>query len=136
MGRVAVMEMLVSGLPMPADRVWPNFALDGPPSGPGAWLVLRWGAEQTRFGARGGKRDLNVWAYSRRAEGTDYEILDQVLLKVEYLLTSTVHHLGSDGSKFIMADFQGFSEDLIDNGYDAIAKNARFVVLCAYPAAG
>jgi hypothetical protein len=136
MGRAAVMELLVSGLPMDADRVWPNFALDGPPSGPGVWVVLRWGAEQVRFGARGGKRDLNIWAYSRRADSTDYEVLDQVLFKVEYLLTHTVHYTGNDGSKFITADFQGFSEDLLDNGYDAIAKNARFVVLCADPAAG
>lgn len=137
MGRVAVMELLVGdsglqGMGIDEDKIWPNFALDAAPP-VGVFLVLRWGAEQARFGEPGGKRDLNVWAYRKRTLGTDYLPLDEALRRVTFLFTSTVQFEGSDGSVLVTADYQGMSEDLIDNGYDAIAKNARFVVLCREP---
>lgn len=137
MGRVAVMELLkndsqLQGFGLNADRIWPNFALDGAPR-TGPFIVLRWGAMQSRFGTEGGRQDLNIWAYQPRQEGTDYALLDQILRRVTALMTATIHYVGTDGSSLVTADFEGFSEDLVDNGYDAITRNARFTVLCRQP---
>lgn len=138
MGRVAVKERLSTypalvGLGIDGDKIWPNFALDISPRTEGVWLVLRWGINPDRFGQPGGRRTLNVWVYQARQVGTDYAAVDAVMRAVVEAMLESVHFTGSDGSVLRCADFNGFSADLVDEGYDAIARSAEFTVLCADP---
>lgn len=138
MGRVALMERLLTypaiqeaGITM--DHIWPNFALDISPRTDGLFMVLRWGANLAAFGNRSGKRSLTVWVYQPRQMGTDYTAIDLMIGHVIECLIDTVHFEGSDGSVLSCADFNGLSADLVDEGYDTIARNADFSVLCREP---
>lgn len=138
MGRVAMMELLstdatLNALGINANHIWPNFALDISPRQDGIFLILRWGGVSSRFGDPGGTRSVRVWAYQAIQLGTDYANIDKVLGAVTDLLTGTIHYTGTDGSAITAADFRGYSEDLKDQGYDAIARNAEFTVLCRDP---
>lgn len=135
MGRVAVMELLatypaLNDRGIDASRIWPNFAMDAEPRTDGIWLILRWGPAPARWSGPGGKRSLNVWAYQAKQRGTDYTEIDLTLGDVISALITAVHYEGTDGSVLSCADFNGLSQDLVDEGYDAIARNAEFTVLC------
>lgn len=109
------------------DRIWPNFALDGSPR-TGKWLVLRFGQAPGRWGKPGGAAALSVWAYASRMETTDHNDLSVVLDSVERVLMGMEHYQG--GSHIITTvRFSGRSEDLNDEGYDAIAMNSAFSVV-------
>lgn len=131
--RTAVMELLttdseLNGLGIDLDHVWPNFALDRQiPRDATPWLVLRWGAASVRFGGPG-NRSLNVWAYIGRQYTTDHSELDRILNRVLNLLCGTTNYTAADGGKIAQVTFRGFSEDLADEGYDAIARSAQFQV--------
>lgn len=134
MGRVAIFELLTQYQDLVdeginEDLVWPMFSLDVSPRSEEIWLILRWGAEASRFGSPGGKRNLDVWAYQPRQIGVDYGQIDKILAIVTRALTETVHFEGTDGSMFVTADFLGYSPDSQDPGWDAIARSAQFAVL-------
>lgn len=114
-----------------SDRIWPNFSLDGAPRDGIPWLILRWGLRTPRFGSVGGpgKQKLTVWAYRIRQASTDFTVLDDVLSRVVEIMATT-EQFESDDSVISTVDFNGYSEDINDNGYDAIAKNADFTVVC------
>lgn len=138
MGRVALMELLstdatINALGINASHIWPNFALDISPRQDGIFLILRWGGVNSRFGDPGGARSVKVWAYQAIQLGTDYGDIDKVLAAVTDVMIGTIHYEGTDGSSITTADFRGLSEDLRDQGYDAIARNAEFTVLCRDP---
>jgi hypothetical protein len=138
MGRAAIFEMLTTNQDLidegiSEDLVWPMFSLDASPRSEGNWLILRWGAENSRFGKPGGKRNLDVWAYQPRQLGVDYAQIDRLLGIVTGIMTSTVHFEATDGSVFVTADFLGYSPDSEDPGWDAIARSAQFAVLLREP---
>lgn len=131
--RTAVMELLstdpvLNDLGIDADHVWSNFALDRQiPRDATPWLVLRWGASTVRFGGPG-NRSLNVWAYIARQYTTDHTDLDDILLRVFEVLCGTTQYVAADGGRIAQVTFRGFSEDLADEGYDAIARSVQFQV--------
>lgn len=132
--RAAVFSLLSGDAELTAmgfgpDRIWPAFALDTSPR-TGKWLVLRWGSSPGRFGAVGGATALVVWAYQAQAESREYGPLTAALVRVCDVLTIQQHVVGDDGWVLTQADFRGFSDDLFDAGYDAIAKNAAFTAVC------
>lgn len=131
--RVAVMELLASdpemnAMGINADRIWPNFAFDRQPQRDDQpWLILRWGATSVAFGGPS-SRVLNIWAYKARQISTDHRDLDAPLARALTLLCDAVHYVGSDGGVIHQARFAGFSEDLVDEGYDAIARSLQMQV--------
>ncbi len=141
MGRAAVYDLLRTSEDLIEEGIsdqtlWPMFSLDISPRTQNLFVVLRWGAEQSRFGTAGGKRNLDVWAYQPRQFGVDYAKIDRVLSIVVRVMTDTVHYEGSDGSLLVTSDFLGFSPDAVDPGWDAVGRSAQFSVLCREPAAG
>lgn len=134
MSRVGVLELLaadatLNSMGINGDRIWPNFALDGAPRDGGLWLVLRWGSRPGRWGGVGGKQSLTVWAYQGRQVSNDFTAILAVLDRVTGVLAGVSNHVASDGSVVTTVDYGGESEDLVDEGYDAIAKSVQFTVV-------
>jgi len=136
MCRVAMYELLKNDSELQAfgidqNHLWPNFALDGAPRDGIPWIVMRWGSRPSRFGRQpGGPLALTIWAYQIRQKGSDFTVLDALLTRCTELLGGVEHYEGTDGSVITSVDFRGYSEDLTDDGYDAIAKNAAYTVVC------
>ena len=131
--RTAAFEILstdpeLNAMGIDADRVWPNFSFDRPiPRDDKPWIILRWGPTGVRFGGPG-TRILNVWAYKARQASTDHADLDAPLARCLTLLCGATHYAASDGGRIAQVTFRGFSEDLADDGYDAIARSMQLVV--------
>lgn len=122
-------DATLNSLGISTDHIWPNFALDASPRADGPWLVLRWGSSPARFGRQpGGATALTVWAYVARQRSTDHSDLVAILERTSGILLSMEHAAG-DGWIVSTVDFRGYSEDLQDAGYDAIAKNAAYTVI-------
>jgi hypothetical protein len=130
MGRVALRELLGGVGGVDIEHIWPGFSLDVSPRKDGIWLVMRWGPVQARSRASAGSRSVTVWAYQSKQVGNDYAALDAVLRAVKDAIVGAVHYVGTDGSVVSCGDFRGYSGDLEDQGYDAIARNAEFTILC------
>lgn len=118
----------LTGMGLDEDRIWPNFALDGSPR-TGKWLVMRYGQSPGRWGQPGGSTALTVWAYASRMETTDHAELQLILDRVDELILGMVHVDGGDGYTVTATRYGGRSEDLSDEGYDAIAMNSAFSVV-------
>lgn len=128
--RAAIRNALLADaeLDLGEDRIWPNFALDGAPR-TGKWLVLRFGQAPGRWGHPGGATSLTVWAYASRMETKDHAELQEILDRVDKILLGMEHYDGGDGYIVTAVRYEGRSEDLSDEGYDAIAMNSAFSVV-------
>lgn len=88
------------------------------------FITTRWG-NITRGVGSSRRQLLDVWAYDR---ALDYDRIDKILLRVEFLLTNVEAEEATEG--FITTiEWQGSSPDLRDDGYDARTRNSTFEVV-------
>lgn len=132
MSRTAVFELLRDDLylqtvyGLDANHIFPNFSIDTPPRD-GYFLVMRWGEKSLAKVVRP-IQILDVWAHRPMEQSREFDDLEQLLNRVEEVLTGAVHFQASDGSILAGVDFTGQSGDQVDGGYDTITRNAAFEV--------
>lgn len=91
------------------------------------FMVLRWGTESPRSPGRDSRivrTGLTVWVYNRES---DYGPIHRALLRIRDILVPIAGVDHGDGWIIDVED-NGTSEDLWDDGYSAITRNAVFTI--------
>lgn len=118
------------------DHVFPNYSMDGRPSD-GKFLILRWEEStfnsQTYTGMRNGMkrapRVLTVWAHQPLEISNDFGEIDEILSRVEDVLSELEHVAGADGYTVTCVQPNGKSRDLKDDAFNTICRTSTFGVL-------
>lgn len=131
MARAAVYAALKNNPTLQAMnvKVFPNYALDRPPSRQYPFLILRWEEQVPRIGVRRGPTVLTVWAHCPTSYSTDYSVVDALLNVVDNVLTTMEHVDGNDGQTVTEIRWTGRGSDMKDPGYETITKTSAFEVL-------
>lgn len=125
--RAAVHQLLSSDAMLATLGVEGVFAANSADSedvaGLGCFLVVRWEDSLRAFGTRA-QVPLVVWAHDH---GRDYgQRIQPALERVKDLLGGAVHLAGADGFTLTLAEWQGDSGDLFDDGYNTITRYSTF----------
>lgn len=110
------------------DNVLANYDGDQRPSDK-MFMVLRWGAKELDPRILRGPKRLTIWVHMYREFSTDYVRIDEVIDRLEELLTGIIDVPGADGYTLTLVDQDGSSEDLKDDGYQTICRSVSFKVL-------
>ncbi len=126
--RVALSERLagdsqLNALGINAASIFNANDVDSPEARP--FVIIVWGDEARPFGGAG-RRSVSVWAHDA---GTSYQVIDQILSRVQELIDSSVHITGTDGSRISVFNYQGSSGDLVDDGYGTVTRYASWEAL-------
>jgi hypothetical protein len=89
------------------------------------FLIVSWQPGSAAFGKHGSEAVL-VWAHDK---DRDYTAVDAALSRVRDLLHDATHIVGEDGRTLTTARWNGVSDDLYDDGYGTVTKNADFTVV-------
>jgi hypothetical protein len=127
--RAAVQAIVESAVPADMPVFGSNAADAVDVKGLERFVVLHWGETTQAIGWHG-PSSLTVWAHSR---DRDYGPLDVTLLAIGSALLSSQHVPGDDGVTLTQVDWQGLSDDLLDDGYGTATKNAGFAVVGRKP---
>lgn len=120
----ALKEDAVISSAAPGYGCYPNNAADTPEEQ--QFLILRW-LDTTPGPVKGrGPQALQVWAHDHSGS---YEIIDKMLKRVTEVLLSLTHVQGGDGKTVTCVDWTGESQDLYDDGFRTITRNAAFTVV-------
>lgn len=108
----------------PGYGCYQNNSVDTPPEA--QFLILRWldttpGPTKSR-----GPVTLQVWAHDHSGS---YAVIDKMLARVRDILTAMTHVDGADGKTVTCVDWTGESQDLYDDGFRTITRNAAFTVV-------
>jgi hypothetical protein len=108
----------------PGYGCYPNNSVDTPPED--QFLILRW-LDKTPGPVKGrGPVSLQVWAHDHSGS---YTVIDQMLKRVSDILLAMVQVDGGDGHTVTCVDWTGESQDLYDDGFRTITRNAAFTVV-------
>lgn len=89
------------------------------------FVVIHWEEGSRVFGNRGVDSVL-IWVHDKNR---DYGRIDQALRRIRDVLQEAVHVPGVDGVTLTQADWQGWSGDLYDDGYNTVTRNGGFAVV-------
>lgn len=137
MSRAAVLDALRADTELmslvPTGNIIADPQGEGRPNdvSPNNFIVLRW-EESVDWNAavQRGPRLLTVWSHHPREISTDYNDVDKILLRVGIIITSLEDVVGADDWRVTMIyPAGGWSGDLVDTGYNTVARNAGFKVL-------
>jgi hypothetical protein len=100
---------------------------------PGNFVVLRWGEQDWDSRVKRGPVNLTVWAHSPKEKTDSFNDINFILYTITDVLLGLEQIVGADGWRLTCIDAAGgWSEDIVDDGYNTIAKNAPFRVLTNY----
>lgn len=106
------------------DSLYPNFSADSPAADQQRWVVLRWGVVEPPFAPQVPVRPqtLTLWAYDRER---DFAAIAAILRRCRTLLTDLSAVWTGDGH-LLEIQQTGSSEDLWDDGYQAVTRNEAY----------
>jgi hypothetical protein len=93
------------------------------------FMVLRWGPLDLDPRILRGTKKLTIWVHMYREFSTDYVRIDNVIDRLESVLTDIIDVPGEDGFTLTLVEPDGASEDLKDDGYQTICRSVSFRVL-------
>lgn len=133
MSRAAVIDAIIndtvlSALGFDASNVKSNYDGEQRPSDQ-MFMVLRWGALELDPRILRGTKKLTIWVHVYREFSTDYVRVDNVIDRLQTVLTDMIDVPGDDGFTLTLVEPDGASEDLKDDGYQTICRAASFRVL-------
>jgi hypothetical protein len=120
----------LNSLGLNQDTIFHNYSSEERPRDNGPFLILRWGiTAPPRFnGAVKSPESVRVWCHWPLQVTNDYTKIINVLDRVDYVVTQLRDVTGSDGYTLSFVTVGGRSEDLIDDGFGTITKNAEYQV--------
>lgn len=130
----------LNALGIDSSAVFPNYANDKRPRDDGPFIILRWenqsylgastlGGFGSGTGMGRGPRDLTVWAHLPREISSDFTRLDEILDRLDDILSPLEHVDGDDGYTLTCVRATGRGGDSTDDGYSTITRNAGYKVL-------
>lgn len=122
--RVAVQQLVETDSELASIGVQAVYGSNSVDSAPeDCFIVLHWETTTKAFGLVGSPQ-LTVWVYDKER---DYSLrIDPAIDRVKTIFTEAVHVPGSDGITLTAATWNGDSDDLFDDGYNAITRTASF----------
>lgn len=137
MSRAVVLDAIINdtvlaGMGFDGDNVLPNYTAEQRPSD-NMFIVLRW--ETTDVTLRGddstmmrGPRNVNTWVHMYREFSTDFNRIDTVIDRLDFVLSNIIDVPGSDGRTVSQITAGGKSRDLKDDGYQTYCRSASYQV--------
>ena len=127
----------LAALGITEDRIFEIQSLDERPFHSGPFVVFKWEEStiytQTYTGMQNGidraPRVLQIWVHIPMDETREYDLIDQILNRIDIVLDGMEHVQGSDGYTVTLARKAGRSGNLVDEGYKTITRNAVYGVL-------
>ena len=112
-------------------------SVDERPVHHGPFVILKWEEStiytQTYTGMQNGipraPRVLQVWVHIPLDDTREYDLIDQILNRIDDVLDAMEHVPGLDGYTVTVARKAGRSGNLVDEGFKTITRNAVFGVL-------
>ena len=95
------------------------------------FIVIRWGQDNPVAYQGKASNTVTIWFHSK---GQDYGPIDKAMERVKAMLADVVHRVGDDGWTMTIAEWNGDSADLIDDGFGTITRNSAFTVVSRYNA--
>lgn len=97
------------------------------------FLQMRWGDGEPGVGIPGNshdKRYLTVWVHDKAVEHMgDYSRIDAIAARMKVVLYNILGaHDTVSGGYVSVIEWQGDSDDLVDDGHDTICRNVTFAV--------
>ena len=127
----------LNALGIDETKIFESHSIDERPVHSGPFMVLKW-EEPTNYtssytgsvnGIQRAPRTLTVWVHIPWDETREFNLIDQILDRVELILDGMEHVPGLDGYTVTLANPAGRSGNLADEGFKTITRNAVFGVL-------
>ena len=121
---------------LPANRIFTQHDFKEVPQS-GLFLVIRW-EESTNFsqtytgmgnGISRAPRVLTLWVHSPKDWKTDFELIDQVIDRIDNMFAEIEDQPGTDGYSITSIRNAGRSGDLDDEALNTVVRNAAYSVL-------
>lgn len=93
------------------------------------FIVIRWLETSPTFG-QVGPTLCEIWVHERNTQ--DYGRIDDALARIKELMLTVVHRDGEDGVTMTVAEWNGDSRDLADEGYGTLTRNSTYTVVGRY----
>ena len=133
MSRAAFIEALYSDsdlndVGLDEDTIFHNFSSEERPSDTGPFAILRWGIRPPpRFGGTvKSPETVRIWIHWPIQVTNDYQKIVSIFDHIDDLTKELNDVPGSDGYTLSFVTIGGRSEDLIDDGFGTITKNAEY----------
>lgn len=124
--RAALQTLLENDTELALEAVFPTNSVDTPTE---KWFaVIAWGVTTPAYGTTGSDR-VFIWFHDRNR---DYGRINAALLRVKQLLEATLALQGTDGVVLSVAEWNGESQDLRDDGYGTLTRYAEFTTVSRY----
>ena len=130
-------DATLAGLGISDEFVSPQHDLNEVPRQDGLFIVVRW-EESTLFnqnytgmgnGISRAPRVLTLWVHSPRKFGTNFELIDQVIDRIDDIFAEIEDEPGTDGYSITTIRNSGRSGDLDDEVLNTVTRNAAYTVL-------
>lgn len=124
--RAAVISLLEGDTELALEAVYAANSVDTPPE---SWFaVVSWGVSTPAYGTTG-REQVFVYFHDRNR---DYGRINRGLTRLKELLDASVGVEGADGIVLSVAEWNGESPDLRDDGYDTLTRYAEFTTVSRY----
>lgn len=126
----------LAGLGINDGNVFPQHDLKSRPKTDN-FIVIRW-EESTQFsqtytgmsnGLSRAPRVLTLWVHSLQEVSTDFEHIDKIIDRIDYLFSQLENSPGTDGYTITEIRNSGRSGDLEDEVLNTVSRNASYAVL-------
>jgi hypothetical protein len=137
MSRAAILDAIVNDSDLQAEgfdstNVLVNYDGEQRPSDK-MFLVLRWEAEDPVLLGDDevvrSARNLAVWVHMYREFSTDFVRIDDLIQKLNDVLSNIIDTPGADGYTVSRVEYRGSSRDLRDDGYDTLCRSTSYWML-------
>ena len=116
---------LLSGEP----NIFPNYGFDTVPVDNKPFIIIRYGNKEVAKGIRRGPRVVSFWAHYPKFLSADFGIIDDMLKRIDQLVSTMEHVPGGDGYTVTSALLQGEGPDHYDESFRTITRSADYLVL-------
>lgn len=127
--RAALYELISGDADLALENVYPTNSVD---TAPEDWFaVITWGVSTPSYGTTGADQ-VQIWLHDKQH---DYGRINAGLTRLKNLLLATVAREGADGIVLSVAEWNGESQDLRDDGYGTVTRYAEFRTISRYASA-
>lgn len=113
------------------NSLFGTLAPDSPAADLQKWMVIRWGLEEAPLHREttSRRRFLSIWAYDRRRDFTD---IDLMLHRARAVLSPlTAINYNNSGGWITEVTDNGYSDDVWDDAYEASARNWQLTIIAS-----
>lgn len=128
-----LMDSVLQGMGFDSSNVIPNYDGEQRPSDK-MFMVLRWETQDIELSGddatmRRGPRHLVIWVHMYKDFSTDFVRIDDVIDRLDHILTDIIDQPGADGRTVTCVEPEGHSRDLKDTTYETFCRSASFKIL-------